>query len=65
MTPRARSAERTETELLALEAHVLGGDAKLEGALRVTKMDILLRRYEHVLTTLLARFPDVELTAAR
>jgi DNA-binding transcriptional LysR family regulator len=58
------SAERTEKELFALEARVLGGDAKLEGKLRVTTMDILLRRYEHVLTTFLERFPDVELTVA-
>jgi DNA-binding transcriptional LysR family regulator len=56
------AAERTETEMLALEARVLGGDAKLEGKLRVTTMDILLRRYEKVFVSFLDRFPRVELT---
>src|SRR5689334_8530706 len=36
-----RSAEITEQQMLALEARILGGDAKLEGKLRVTTMDIL------------------------
>jgi DNA-binding transcriptional LysR family regulator len=58
------AAERTEAELLALEARVLGGDAKLEGKLRVTTMDILFRRYEGVLSTFLERFPGVELTVS-
>lgn len=58
------SAERTETEMLALEARVLGGDAKLEGKLRVTTMDILFRRYEQVFVSFLERFPGVELTVA-
>jgi DNA-binding transcriptional LysR family regulator len=56
------AAERTEAEMLALEARVLGGDAKLEGALRITTMDILFRRYEQVYTSFLDRFPGIELT---
>ncbi|NOU30998.1 MAG: LysR family transcriptional regulator [Polyangiaceae bacterium] len=57
-----RSAERTEAEVLALEARVLGGDPKLEGKLRVTTMDILFRRYAPVFSSFLERFPGVELT---
>jgi DNA-binding transcriptional LysR family regulator len=56
------AAERTEAEMLALEARVLGGDAKLEGKLRVTTMDILFRRYERVFASFIQRFPGVELT---
>ncbi|MBX3232624.1 MAG: LysR family transcriptional regulator [Labilithrix sp.] len=57
-----RSAERTEAEMHELEARLLGGDAKLEGKLRVTTMDILFRRYEPAFTSFLERFPGVELT---
>lgn len=57
-----QAAERTEAELLALEARVVGGDARLEGKLRVTTMDILFRRYERVFASFLERFPGVELT---
>lgn len=56
------AAERTEAEMLGLEARVLGGDAKLEGKLRVTTMDILFRRFEAVFESFVARFPGVELT---
>jgi DNA-binding transcriptional LysR family regulator len=56
------SAERTEAELLALEARVYGGDAKLEGALRVTTMDILFRQHAAVFASFLARFPGIDLT---
>jgi DNA-binding transcriptional LysR family regulator len=58
------TAERTEVEMLALEARVVGGDAKLEGTLRVTTMDILFRRYERVFASFIARFPGIELTVA-
>ncbi|MCW5803196.1 MAG: LysR family transcriptional regulator [Deltaproteobacteria bacterium] len=58
------AAERTEADLQALEARVLGGDAKLEGKLRVTTMDILFRRYERVFATFIERFPGIELTVA-
>jgi DNA-binding transcriptional LysR family regulator len=56
------TAERTEAEMLALEARVVGGDAKLEGALRVTTMDILFRRYEAVFASFIARYPGIALT---
>jgi len=55
-------AERLEAEVLALEARVLGGDARLEGKLRVTTMDILFRRYEAAIASFLERFPGVEVT---
>jgi DNA-binding transcriptional LysR family regulator len=55
-------AERLEAEVLALEARVLGGDARLEGKLRVTTMDVLFRRYEAVFASFLERFPGVEVT---
>lgn len=55
-------AERTETQILAVEARVLGGDARLHGKLRVTTMDILFRRYRDAFSSFLARYPDVELT---
>jgi DNA-binding transcriptional LysR family regulator len=57
-----QSAESTEQEMHALEARILGGDAKLEGKLRVTTMDILFRRYRHVFVSFMQRFPGVELT---
>ena len=55
-------ATRTEEELLALESRVLGGDVRLSGALRVTTMDILFRRYRGAFTSFAARHPDVALT---
>jgi DNA-binding transcriptional LysR family regulator len=57
-----QSAEQTEEQLHALEARLIGGDAKLEGKLRVTTMDILFRRYERVFASFLQRFPGIELT---
>lgn len=55
-------AERMESELLALEARVLGGHAKLEGKLRVTTMDILFRRYREPFASFVERYPGIELT---
>lgn len=55
-------AERLEVELLALEARVVGGEVKLAGKLRVSTMDILLRRYQQVFASFVAAYPDVELT---
>jgi DNA-binding transcriptional LysR family regulator len=57
-------AERTEAEVLALEARVLGRDVRLQGKLRVATMDTLLLRYQEAFTTFLARYPSVELTIA-
>lgn len=56
------AAERTEAEMLALEARVLGGDARLAGPLRVSTMDLLFQRYQGAFTRFLARYPAVELT---
>lgn len=58
----AEVAERMEAELLSLEGRVLGGDARLEGKLRVATMDLLFRRYQGVFASFLARHPSVELT---
>lgn len=55
-------ATRTETELHGLESRVLGEDLKVAGKLRVTTMDILLRRYLSVFRGFLSAHPDVELT---
>ncbi len=59
-----QAAERLDAEVLALEARVLGGDARLEGKLRVTTMDILFRRYEGAFKSFLERFPGVEVTVS-
>ncbi|MBL8955548.1 MAG: LysR family transcriptional regulator [Myxococcaceae bacterium] len=58
----ALAAERVEAELLGLEARVLGGDARLQGKLRVTTMDIFVRRYHAAFRTFTERNPGVELT---
>lgn len=58
----ARVAEQVEAEVLALEGRVMGRDARLQGALRVATMDILLRRYQGVIAGFCARYPSVELT---
>lgn len=58
----AEVAERMEAELMSLEGRVLGGDAKLEGKLRVATMDMLFRRYQRAFSDFIARYPSVELT---
>jgi len=58
------SAERTEEQMFALEARILGGDAKLEGKLRVSTMDILFRRYERAFASFMERFPGIELSVS-
>lgn len=58
------AAERVEVEMLALEARVVGGDARLSGKLRVTTMDILFRRHHAVFSSFLARYPGIELTVS-
>ncbi|WP_437643999.1 LysR family transcriptional regulator [Sorangium sp. So ce362] len=57
-------AERTEGELLALEARVLGRDAQLQGRLRVSTMDMLFRVYQPAFSSFTERYPGVELTVA-
>ncbi len=58
----AEVAERMESELHALEASVLGRDARLEGKLRVATMDLLFRRHQTAFAEFIVRHPDVELT---
>jgi DNA-binding transcriptional LysR family regulator len=55
-------AERMESELMSLEARVLGQDSRLQGKIRVTTMDILFRRYQAALSSFLDRYPSVDLT---
>ncbi|XXT17159.1 LysR family transcriptional regulator [Sorangium sp. So ce429] len=57
-------AERTEAELLALEARVLGQDAQLQGKLRVSTMDMLFRVYQPAFSSFTERYPGIELTVA-
>ncbi|WP_104981270.1 LysR family transcriptional regulator [Sorangium cellulosum] len=57
-------AERTEAELLALEARVLGRDAQLQGKLRVSTMDMLFRVYQPAFSSFTERYPGIELTVA-
>ncbi|XYH99264.1 LysR family transcriptional regulator [Sorangium sp. So ce1128] len=57
-------AERTEAELLALEARVLGRDAQLQGKLRVSTMDMLFRVYQPAFSSFNERYPGIELTVA-
>ena len=58
----AEVGERMETELMSLEGRVLGGDAKLEGKLRVATMDMLFRRFQGVFASFIARYPGVQMT---
>lgn len=59
-----RIAERVEGELMSLESRVMGGDARLEGPLRVATMDMLFRRYHAAFSSFIERHPHVELTLA-
>jgi DNA-binding transcriptional LysR family regulator len=58
----AEVAERVESQVLAAEGRVLGRDTELEGALRVSTMDILFRGYHEVFSSFLVRYPSVALT---
>lgn len=58
----AEVAERVESQVLAAEGRVLGRDIELQGALRVSTMDILFRGYHEVFSSFLARYPSVALT---
>ncbi len=55
-------AERVEAEVLAAEGRVLGRDQALEGGLRVSTMDLLLRLHSQVFASFLIRYPSVALT---
>ncbi|MGE3675545.1 MAG: LysR substrate-binding domain-containing protein, partial [Polyangiaceae bacterium] len=48
----------------AAEGRVLGRDGELEGALRVSTMDMLFRGYHEVFASFMARYPSVKLTVS-
>lgn len=60
----AEVAERMEGDVLRLEGRVLGRDSQLRGVVRITTMDILVRRYRDVIASFSERFPSVELTVS-
>lgn len=60
----AEVAERMEGDVLRLEGRVLGRDSQLRGVIRMTTMDILVRRYRDVIASFSDRFPSVELTVS-
>ncbi|MEZ4409035.1 MAG: LysR family transcriptional regulator [Polyangiales bacterium] len=55
-------AARMEAETLALEGRVLGRDARLSGALRVSVMELVFRAFREAFTSFMARYPGVALT---
>jgi DNA-binding transcriptional LysR family regulator len=55
-------AERAEADLLAMQARVSGGDARLSGPLRVTTMDMLFRMYAAAFRSFAERHPGIDLT---
>lgn len=55
-------AERMEADTLALEGRVLGRDARLTGALRVSAMELVFRAFRGCFTSFTARYPSVALT---
>ncbi|MFT5435253.1 MAG: DNA-binding transcriptional LysR family regulator [Myxococcota bacterium] len=57
-------AEGMEAKLLAMESRVLGRDAELSGALRVSTMDMLFRCYHSVFSSFTERYPSVKLTVS-
>lgn len=58
----AAVAERMESEVLSVEGRVLGRDARLRGALRVSTVDILFYGFERAFTSFMERYPDIDLT---
>ncbi len=55
-------ATRMEADTLALEGRVLGRDARLTGALRVSAMELVFRAFREAFTSFSARYPSVALT---
>jgi DNA-binding transcriptional LysR family regulator len=55
-------AERLESEILAAESRVFGGDAQLNGSLRVSIVDWSYNIFQDVFDSFLKRHPRVELT---
>src|SRR5690606_18051698 len=60
----AEVAERMESEVLALEGRVVGRDTQLRGKLRVSTMDLLLRRAGAGIASFIERHPSVELSVS-
>lgn len=56
-----RVAERLEEDVLSLESRVLGRDAELKGALRVSTTDMLAWRLIPELPSFFERYPQVQL----
>ena len=59
----ADAAGRVEAEVLSVQGRILGRDAALQGALRVTTVDFLFEAYVDVFAAFLDRYPGIELTA--
>ena len=55
-------AARMESDALALQARVLGRDARLTGALRVSAMELVFRAFRAAFADFAARYPSVALT---
>jgi molybdate transport repressor ModE-like protein len=60
----ARTSERIEEELLALERDIKGTDGRLSGSITLTTVDILAWRYMDRLGSICARHPDIEINIA-
>lgn len=60
----ADTAQRVEEEILASEGRVLGRDAALRGALRVSVADFVYEGFTHVFASFVERYPGVSLTVA-
>ncbi|MDJ0657806.1 MAG: LysR family transcriptional regulator [Xanthomonadales bacterium] len=58
------AAERMEDQVLAAEGRVLGRDARLRGALRVSTADILFQGFPDAFASFIARYPSIHLTVA-
>ncbi len=56
------TAEAVEAEMLASEARVLGRDAALIGALRVSTLDFLVEAHLDMFSSFAERYPGIELT---
>ncbi|MEL6348120.1 MAG: LysR family transcriptional regulator [Myxococcota bacterium] len=56
------TATSMEAELHAAEARVMGRDAALRGALRVSSLDFIIEHYIDVFHTFINRYPGISLT---
>ncbi len=55
-------AAAMEEQILLLEGRVLGRDARLQGKLRVTTMDMIFRHAREAIASFVERYPSVDLT---